>query len=208
MICCINLGSSMDTTNKQKNRIKQQRPSKEDSILKKISFYSASVFGVGFFPYAPGTVGSLLGVLLAALLWGLGGALSGLRLLVIVTPLLLLVGFLVTKLALRYTGEDKDPSFIVIDEVVGQMLVFILPLVFFAGRVSLLIIFASGFVLFRIFDIAKPFHVGWVDKNVRGAMGVMLDDVMAAAYATVILCALLMVYYIILKTGVSPVGAG
>ncbi len=197
----------MDTANNQKNRIKQQRPSKDDSILKKISFYSASVFGVGFLPHAPGTFGSLVAVPLTALLWVAGGPVSWLRVLVIITAALLTLGFISVTLALRYTGDDKDPSFIVIDELAAQMLVYILPLSLFASRVGLLIIFIGGFILFRFFDIVKPFHVGWVDRNVRGAMGVMLDDIVAAVYATVVLCVLLMVYTMIFHTGVTPVTA-
>jgi phosphatidylglycerophosphatase A len=54
--------------------------------------------------------------------------------------------------------------------------------------------YVCGFILFRFFDILKPFHIGWVDKNVKGALGVMLDDIMAAIYASAALIVILLIY--------------
>jgi phosphatidylglycerophosphatase A len=73
-----------------------------------------------------------------------------------------------------------DPAAIVIDEVAGQWLALLpapldpLP-------------YAAGFVVFRIFDIWKPWPVSWVDRNVTGGLGIMLDDLLAAVYALSVL---------------------
>ncbi len=76
--------------------------------------------------------------------------------------------------------EDKDPSYIIIDEFVGQLLVLsITPLDW--GY------FLIAFLLFRIFDIYKPWPVSWADKTIRNGFGIMLDDILAAGYAAAII---------------------
>ena len=73
-----------------------------------------------------------------------------------------------------------DPSWIVVDEVVGMWIAAA------AAPLSLLW-FGIAFLLFRFFDILKPWPVGWADRKVGGGMGVMLDDVFAGLYAAVII---------------------
>ncbi|PIW31259.1 MAG: phosphatidylglycerophosphatase A, partial [Rhodospirillales bacterium CG15_BIG_FIL_POST_REV_8_21_14_020_66_15] len=82
---------------------------------------------------------------------------------------------LATAAVLR-RAEAKDPSFVVIDEVAGQWLA-LLP----AGPDPVL--FAAGFLAFRLFDIWKPWPASWADRRVGGAWGVMLDDLIAGGYA-------------------------
>lgn len=86
-----------------------------------------------------------------------------------------LLGILSAELYCRSTDKE-DPSEVVIDEVAGQM--FALSLV----EPSLLS-YAFGFLFFRGFDILKPGPVGWVDRKVKGGLGVMLDDVLAGLLA-------------------------
>jgi phosphatidylglycerophosphatase A len=79
-----------------------------------------------------------------------------------------------------------DPSFVVIDEFIGQAVTFLLiadKLKQFNG----IIIYIIGFILFRIFDIIKPFPVSYADKKINNAFGVILDDVFAGLYAAIIL---------------------
>ena len=72
--------------------------------------------------------------------------------------------------------DDSDPPHIVVDEVVGQWLALVLvPLTF--GM------YALAFILFRTFDILKPWPIRWADRKVDGALGIMLDDVFAGTYA-------------------------
>jgi phosphatidylglycerophosphatase A len=81
----------------------------------------------------------------------------------------------------RYIRDDgDDPKEVVIDEVAGQLLCLS---VVAPGWLA----YAAGFALFRLFDIVKPWPVGWCDRTVKGALGVMLDDVLAAVYAAAVL---------------------
>lgn len=80
----------------------------------------------------------------------------------------------------------KDPGQIVIDEVAGQTIALI-----FAG--TNLYLFAIGFALFRLFDISKPWLVGWADTKLNGGLGIMLDDIFAGIFAG-ILVLLLQIY--------------
>lgn len=135
----------------------------------------ATWFGCGFMRPAPGTWGTLGGLPFALIFLGTGG-----------WPLLLLAALLVTwagyRAAARFENATKthDNSSIVVDEVAG-LWIALLP----AGLSPLLI--AAGFFLFRFFDILKPWPVGWADKKVRGAAGVMLDDLLAGGYAALII---------------------
>jgi phosphatidylglycerophosphatase A len=129
-----------------------------------------SVFGLGFIKKAPGTFGSIPGLLL-------GHFLSYLP----VWAALLVFCFMIyfSILAIRAV-ESKlnahDPSEIVIDEVIGQAVaVFLLPQSWAA--------LGLAFGFFRLFDILKPGIIGWVDQNVNGAFGTIADDLAAGFIA-------------------------
>ncbi len=85
--------------------------------------------------------------------------------------------------AVAKTSGVRDPGAVVIDEVAGQWLVLL------AAPLDPLA-WALAFLLFRIFDIWKPWPVRWVDQHVEGGFGIMLDDVLAAGYAVLALSAL------------------
>ena len=133
--------------------------------------------GVGYAPLAPGTVGSLLGLALFALLHLAAGPPAALVGTLVVTAL----GFWSAGAGERRFGV-RDPGQVVIDEIAGQMLALLL-LPFTAGVV------AAGFLLFRLFDILKPFPVRRLEA-LPGASGIMADDLMAGLYANLILQAL------------------
>jgi phosphatidylglycerophosphatase A len=129
----------------------------------------ATLGGVGRAPVAPGTVASAL---TALLLWLLH--LSPLAL----TALLIAVTVLGTWAAgeaERALGHGKDPGAIVIDEVAGMVLsVLAVP--------PSLVLVTVAFVLFRVFDVTKPFPAN-VSQRLRGGIGVMMDDLIAGLYA-------------------------
>jgi len=108
--------------------------------------------------------------------------------------LVYVLGTLASKEVLKYTSHD--PSIIVIDEVAGQLI----PLIYFSATELpapsdwWLYIALPSFVLFRIFDIAKPFPASYFDKKVLNAHGVMLDDIAAGVYAVVCLFLLRLVW--------------
>jgi phosphatidylglycerophosphatase A len=126
-----------------------------------------SCFGLGLAPWAPGTFGTL-GGLLAAWLLPNDLALAG------AAVVLFFAG-----VALANTLSEKDPGWYVLDEVVGYMLV---PL--FLGRSAFVLV--GAFVCFRIFDIAKPWPIRRLEK-LPGGWGIMIDDLWAAVYAHVLL---------------------
>lgn len=142
-----------------------------------------SFFGAGWLKPAPGTWGSLAAFPVALGLYWLGGP----YLLVAATIALFFLGTKAIAVEIA-TNADHDPGWIVVDEVVGQWIA-LLPVAIGAFRVGLppwelwpgLV---SAFLLFRLFDITKPWLVGRADR--RGdALGVMLDDVWAGIFAAV-----------------------
>ena len=135
----------------------------------------ATWFGAGLLPKAPGTWGSLAALPFA---WIIASA-GGLPALIVATLLVSAVGWWASSVYVRETGI-ADPSEVVIDEVAGQWLTLWVvpphPYYYFAG-----------FLLFRLFDIRKPWLVGWADRNVHGGLGVMLDDIIAGIFAAIVL---------------------
>ena len=134
----------------------------------------ATFFGSGLSPVAPGTVGSLAALPLAYFLLSVP---VGQAMLVI--GALFLMGVWASN-AIEAALEQHDASLIVIDEVVGQCLVVTLLDVFLRGAVVTNLLLLLSFIGFRLFDIIKPWPVGWVDRKIGDGVGVMLDDVVAA----------------------------
>ena len=131
----------------------------------------ASGLGSGYAPKAPGTVGSLVALLLGVPLmlgpiWAL--------------PLAILLAIGLGLWSIPRAGGTEDPGWVVIDEFAGQWIAMLA-----LSRVALPGLIAA-FALFRLFDITKPGPVGWADRR-HGAVGVMLDDVIAGALAALAL---------------------
>jgi phosphatidylglycerophosphatase A len=142
-----------------------------------------ATFGyVGFAPVATGTVGSLVALPVGYLLHWLGGF----PVLSAATVAAYCLGIWATRVE-TFEKDDLDPAHIVIDEVVG-MWIALMPLSFglwhIGARPSLFPWpgWVSGFLLFRLFDIWKPWPVRWADR-LKGPTGVMLDDVLAGLMA-------------------------
>ena len=82
--------------------------------------------------------------------------------------------------------ESDDPQEIVIDEVVGQMLALLaIPVYETLYPLPVMYYFVSAFLLFRFFDIWKPYPISYVDNNVKGSLGIMLDDILASIYTII-----------------------
>ncbi len=138
------------------------------------------IFLTGFYSgkskYMPGTFGTLVGVLIFQLI-----SFNTLY----ENIFLLLVLFLSSILLLNYSYEksiflDKDDKSIVIDEILGYLIFMI----FFENNIKNVIF---GFILFRFFDIVKPFPISLVDKKIKNSFGVMFDDIIAALFSGIIL---------------------
>lgn len=134
----------------------------------------ASGFGSGFFPWAPGTAGSVAALAVGAAL-------------LLASPWLLLAAAALAGIggvwAVRAAQAGDDPGWVVVDEFAGQWLTLLgLPALSWRGALA-------AFLLFRLLDIAKPGPIGWADRR-PGPVGVMADDVIAGVSGALILAAL------------------
>ncbi len=134
--------------------------------------YLATLGPLGWIPFAPGTWGSLAAVLIAPWLF-----LPLHPLLQVFLVLLLFVAGSWAASQAEKTLQQKDPGPVIIDEFAGQLLVFIFILQ--PGFWQL----GVGFLLFRLFDISKPWPVGASESWLASGYGVMLDDILAGIYA-------------------------
>ena len=133
-----------------------------------------SFFGIGYIPIASGTFGSLAGLLLGYIINHIN-----FNLFYLLIPIMLLMGIIGSNLYEEQSGV-KDSKIIVIDEVVGQLI----SMMFFMHNNMLIVI---SFFIFRLFDICKPWPASYIDKKIKGGMGVMLDDVVAGIYTAITL---------------------
>ena len=128
-------------------------------------------FGAGLAPRAPGTIGTLAAIpvyILMSLFLGHTGYAA-------LTFVLAVLGIWICGVADRALGTS-DHGAIVWDEITGFLItMFMAPLTWWAVL--------AGFLLFRFFDILKPFPISWFDKHLKGGVGTMLDDVLAGIYS-------------------------
>jgi phosphatidylglycerophosphatase A len=135
----------------------------------------ATGFGVGHLPWVPGSWGSLLALLCGWEIVAAGGWLA--------LAAAAIIAFAVGVWACARVAAARglhDPRFIVIDEIAAQWLVLLATSL--DGRW-----YAAAFLLFRLFDILKPWPIRLIERRVAGGLGIMLDDVMAAIYALALL---------------------
>ncbi|MBC7905420.1 MAG: phosphatidylglycerophosphatase A [Rhodospirillaceae bacterium] len=139
------------------------------------AFLAATWFGCGLLPKAPGTWGSAAALPFAWVLYRLGGSWA----LLAASGLCFLAGWWASAIYVRRTAV-ADPSEVVIDEVAGQWLVL-------AAVPADPLLYVAGFLIFRVLDIWKPWPASWADRHVEGGLGVMLDDMLAAAYGALLM---------------------
>ncbi|MDR3126650.1 MAG: phosphatidylglycerophosphatase A [Rickettsiales bacterium] len=146
-------------------------------MYKRACFVLASFFGAGYSKAASGTAGSAAALVPAFACAYFGGAAA----LAAAAAALYVLGVFAVAEVLRHSRHD--PPFVVVDEAVGQM-VALLPFAgVLRGNAGAWWICAAAFVLFRLFDITKPWPASYFDEKVISAGGVMLDDVVAGVYA-------------------------
>lgn len=147
--------------------------------MTRLAVFIATVGYCGYFPVAPGTVGSAAGLLFYALVAWTGSPVVEIALIVG----LFAAGVWAGTTAERYFG-GVDPGPIVLDEVVGMLITLaFIPGLGWSGALV-------GFLLFRVFDVIKPYPAARLEQ-LHGGLGVMADDAMAAIYANVCLRGLL-----------------
>ena len=159
------------------------------SVWEKLIYWLGIGLGSGLPKHAAGTWGTVGGLVVAIpMLWlGFWGFLA-------VTVVGALVGSYICGKTSDLMGVHDDPH-IVWDEWVG-MWVSLLPILWLhfyddallqGHQLSLLLLYFAAFVAFRFFDILKPFPIKWVDKNVSGGFGILIDDILAGLMAGVVL---------------------
>lgn len=155
-----------------------------------------TVFYVGNMRPAPGTWGSFIALPFGYLIYQIGGF--------YLFAIAIIVGFFKGWWATEQMtkgAENHDPSEIVVDELVGQWIA-LLPVFYGAwimevGVLALWPGWIAAFILFRAFDILKPWLVGWADRR-DDALGVMLDDVIAGIFAAISVVALAAIFHLFL----------
>ena len=152
-------------------------------MIKKLNLFFLTLLNIGKIKYAPGTFASLITCLLFLLLINL----LNITILFFFTLIIFLYSFVAINTSFE-SFDSNDPQEIVIDEVVGQMLpllalpiyetLYIAPIEYYC---------LTAFLLFRLFDIWKPFPISYVDNNTKGALGIMLDDILAGFYTIILI---------------------
>ena len=145
--------------------------------LKKPSHFIATLGGVGNAKHAPGTWGSLVSLFLFILVSHYFPNMAGL-----VIAMTIFSIWLCDKVSFTLA---KDHPAIVIDELVG-MWIAAYPAIHYATQNERVIFVIAAFILFRFFDILKPFPISYLDKNIKGGLGIVIDDVVAGIFAAVI----------------------
>ena len=136
--------------------------------------FLATGFYIGNLPIAPGTFGTLLGLVLCFVL-------AGLKLPLAVVCIVLFIAMAVWIAAeAEKLLKQKDPGCIVIDEIAGMAVTLV-------GLPFNLTTALIGFIIFRILDISKPFPIRALDKRVAGGVGIVIDDVVAGIFANLLL---------------------
>jgi phosphatidylglycerophosphatase A len=140
----------------------------------RLAVFVATAGYCGYFPFAPGTIGSAAGLVVYLIVWWTRSPLVETALIAV----LFAVGVWAGTTAERYFG-GIDPGPVVIDEVVGMLITLAYIPIGISGAIA-------GFLLFRVFDVIKPFPAARLE-NLHGGLGVMADDAMAAVYANLTL---------------------
>lgn len=168
--------------------------------------------GVGYFPVAPGTVGALVGVGLYLTIWsGIDQLLTSralanrLTTVYVFTPLMafmLLAIFIVARVGIwaatraEKLQQKKDPSIVVVDEVAGQMIALLSGPFWIHTWWSIL----TAFLLFRLFDIWKPYPIRRLE-GLESGLGIMADDLVAGVYALIVNSLLISGYLLVISNG-------
>ena len=156
-------------------------------MLNKINFLFVTLFGIGKIKKIPGSFASLATTIFLFFLFHI------LNISLNIVLICVIIIFFISLYAVNIFIKDldnKDPKEVVIDEFIGQSIPICLYEIAHEGTKEtdqVLTYYFIMFILFRIFDIAKPFHVSYYDKNFKNSFGVIMDDVCAGLYVVAVL---------------------
>ena len=167
-------------------------------MIKKFNSLFVTMLGLGKIKIIPGTFGSLVTVILLYIFFHILNISTNIILLFLVT--IFIYSFLAVASHIE-NSENKDPGEIIIDEFIGQSIPIYLYEVSHGTEKSpneAIIFYGVCFILFRFFDILKPFPVSFFDKNFKNSFGVIMDDVFAGIYVVLsLICFMILSSYFI-----------
>ena len=156
-------------------------------MIKNINYLFVTCFGIGTFRFAPGTITSLITTIFLYSLFHVVNLSSNIILLILL--LVFIYSFYAVSEYIKY-NENKDPKEIVIDEFIGQSIpIYLYEISHGTSKNSqeAILFYLYIFILFRFFDIKKPFPVNFFDKRFKNSFGVIFDDVVAGLYVVITL---------------------
>ena len=167
-------------------------------MIKTFNTLFVTMFGLGKIPKIPGTFGSLATIIILYIFFHIFNFSSNLILIGLI--IIFISSFLAVAIHIK-DSENKDPKEIIIDEFIGQSIPIYLYEISHGTQKSndeALIYYSVCFILFRFFDIVKPFPVSFFDKNFKNSFGVIMDDVCAGFYVVLsLICFMVLSSYFI-----------
>ena len=164
-------------------------------MTKTLNYLFVTCFGIGSLRYAPGTITSLVTTIFLFSLFHIINLSSNVILFILL--IVFIYSFYAVSCYIK-DNENKDPKEVVVDELIGQSIPIYLYEVSHGTEKTIdqaLIIYTVCFILFRFFDILKPFPVSYFDKKHKNSFGVVMDDVCAGLYVV-----LLLICFMVLKS--------
>jgi phosphatidylglycerophosphatase A len=156
-------------------------------MINKLNFLFVTLFGIGKISTIPGSIASLFTVILLFILFQILKISAD----IVLIALIIIFFFSLYSVNIFIKNlDDKDPKEIVIDEFIGQSIPICLYEIAHEGTKTtseILTFYFIMFILFRIFDISKPYPIGYYDKNFKNSFGVIMDDVCAGLYVVAVL---------------------
>ena len=167
-------------------------------MIKTFNTLFVTMFGLGKVPKIPGTFGSLATVIILYIFFHILNLSSHIILICLI--IIFIFSFLAVEVHIK-DNEDKDPKEVIIDEFIGQSIPIYLYEISHGTEKSsdeAIIFYGVCFLLFRFFDIVKPFPVSFFDKNFKNSFGVIMDDVFAGFYVVLsLICFMILISYFI-----------
>ena len=164
-------------------------------MIKTLNTLFVTMFGLGKLPKIPGTFGSLATIIILYILFHILDLSTNL----ILIGLIVIFIFSFSAVAIHIKdSENKDPKEVIIDEFIGQSIPIYLYEISHGTEKSAdeaIIFYVTCFILFRFFDIAKPFPVNFFDKKFKNSFGVIMDDIIAGLYVV-----LTLIFFMIFKS--------
>ena len=156
-------------------------------MINKVNFLFVTLFGIGKFKKIPGSIASLTTILFLFFLFHILNVPPNIILISVI--IIFFISLYSVNIFIKYL-KNKDPKEVVIDEFIGQSIPICLYEVAHEGlkeTSQVLFFYFIMFILFRIFDITKPYPVSYYDKNFKNSFGVIMDDVCAGLYVVAVL---------------------